>query len=50
MPSSYHLIETLGYSKVVFLIFFGALNQSSRLACLPQNLAGSLTDSAYIFL
>ena len=35
---------------VVFLILVGALNQSMRVACFAQNRAGSLTESAYIFL
>src|SRR3569623_1151630 len=47
-PSSDHLIETLGYAKVVFLILVGALIQSMRLACSPQKPSGSLTERAYI--
>jgi hypothetical protein len=40
------LIETLGYSKLVFLILVGNLTQSIRLACSAQNPSGSLIERA----
>src|SRR6185312_5990008 len=48
-PSSYHLIETSGYLKEVFLILVGGLIQSRRLACSAQKPSGSLTERAYIW-
>src|SRR6185437_124119 len=47
-PSSNHLIEILGYSKLVFLILVGNLNQSRRFACSAQNPSGSEIERAYI--
>src|SRR3569833_3196848 len=46
-PSSYHLIETFGYAKLVYLILVGALIQTMRWLCSFQNPSGSLIEPAY---
>src|ERR1700742_3312917 len=47
-PSSNHLIEMLPGAKETFSILWGALTQSTRLACSAQKALGSLTERSYI--